>query len=66
MVSFMAVVTLTAHPLWHMVSTRVVLATHSAGYLNFATAVGAMAIHGHGGNAVVTVIRGAGDVHVQC
>ena len=35
-----------------------VCATHSAGYLKFATAAGAMALHGHGGNAVVTVTRG--------
>ena len=32
-------------------------ATHSAGYLNLATAAGAMAIHGHGGRTAVTVTR---------
>ena len=36
-------------------------ATHSAGYLNFATAAGAMAIHGHSGSVVVTVTMGASD-----
>ena len=38
------------------------------GVLNFATAAGAMAIHGHGGTAVVTITRVAGDVcaHCQC
>ena len=37
-------------------------ATHTAGYLNLATVARAMAIHSHGGSAVVTVIRGAGDL----
>ena len=41
-------------------------ATHTAGYLNFATAAGAIAIHGHGGTAVVTVTRGPGDVYAHC
>ena len=36
------------------------------GYLNFATAAGAMAIHGHGGSVVVTVTRGAGDAWAHC
>ena len=41
-------------------------ATNTAGYLNLATAAGAMAIHGHGSTAIVTVTRGVGDVRAHC
>ena len=41
-------------------------ATHFAGYLNFATTAGAMAIHGHSGGAVVPVTRGAADAWAHC
>ena len=41
-------------------------AEHCDGYLKRATAAGAMAIHGKGGCAAVTVTRGARDVLAHC
>ena len=40
---------------WHLCTT------HTAVYLNLASAAGAKAIHGHIGTKVVTMTRGAGD-----